>query len=286
GVSSAQAVAALGNHSCALLSSGGITCWGRNSHGQLGDGSTTQSLVPVTATGIGDAVSVAAGNIHSCAALASGQAKCWGHNQSGQLGDGSTTNKYVPTTLRSGLCQSAPDPGFVDVPTGRFFTDAVAWLAATGISTGTTATTFSPDAVVGRKDMAVFIWRAFGSPAPVGANPFGDVPSGKYYTNAIIWLAEQGISTGTSPGVFSPNVTVSRAQMAVFLHRATGLIPPGSPASFGDVPPGKYFSDAVGWLVEVGITTGTAPGVYSPYDDVTRGQMAVFLNRRGCGIAA
>ena len=98
-------------------------------------------------------------------------------------------------------------------------------------------------------------------------------------------MAEQGISTGTSPGVYSPDAVVTRGQMALFLHRATGLIDAGTPHSFSDITAEASYEDAVSWLVEAGITAGTAPGIYSPEGDVTRGQMATFLHRRGCGIS-
>ncbi|MEZ5373925.1 MAG: S-layer homology domain-containing protein [Microthrixaceae bacterium] len=65
----------------------------------------------------------------------------------------------------------------------------------------------------------MFIWRAEGSLSPEGTNPFGDVPEGKYYTEAITWLVEQGITNGTSEGVYSPEAGVTRRDMAVFLHR-------------------------------------------------------------------
>ena len=69
--------------------------------------------------------------------------------------------------------------------------------------------------------MAVFIWKAEGSPAPTGANLFTDIPANQYYTDAVTWMAEQGITGGTSPGKFSPNASVIRRDMAVFLYKSS-----------------------------------------------------------------
>ncbi|MEZ5381609.1 MAG: S-layer homology domain-containing protein [Microthrixaceae bacterium] len=79
---------------------------------------------------------------------------------------------------------------------------------------------------------------------------------------------------------------MTRKDVAVFLWRAAGS-PAGSPASgLSDVPSGSYFEGAVNWLVAQGISTGTSPGHYSPNNSVTRKDVAVFLYRRGCGVAA
>jgi hypothetical protein len=170
-----------------------------------------------------------------------------------------------------------------DVPGASYYASAVAWLVATGITSGTAPGSYSPNTPVSRAQMAVFLWRAAGQPTGSPPHGFSDVSTASYYNDAVEWLVEAGITSGTAPGVYSPNQAVTRAQMAVFLHRATGLLAAATPHSFGDVSAAAYYHGAVSWLVEVGITSGTAPGVYSPNQAVTRAQMAVFLNRRGCG---
>jgi alpha-tubulin suppressor-like RCC1 family protein len=96
----AKAIAVGLSHTCVVLSGGAVQCWGDNQSSQLGDGTTTQSSVPVTVTGITNAVAVAAGQIHTCAMLSGGAVQCWGDNFRGELGDGtSTTKSPVPVTV-------------------------------------------------------------------------------------------------------------------------------------------------------------------------------------------
>ena len=101
GIAGATEVAAGGYHSCALLSSEHIECWGWNQSGQLGDDSTRNSDTPVEVRGITNATEVAAGGEHSCALLSSGHIDCWGENGSGELGNGSTMNSRTPVEVHA-----------------------------------------------------------------------------------------------------------------------------------------------------------------------------------------
>lgn len=98
--SGVAAIAAGGHHSCAIMISGGLKCWGYNIEGQLGDGTTTVRTTPVDVVGLSSNVAaVALGGHHSCALLVSGAVKCWGSNDEGQVGDGTTTDRLTPTDV-------------------------------------------------------------------------------------------------------------------------------------------------------------------------------------------
>jgi alpha-tubulin suppressor-like RCC1 family protein len=104
GITNATAIAAGGiheglSHSCAVLATGQVMCWGSDLHGELGNGVAGYSPTPVAVTGIANAKIVAAGAAHSCAVLATGQASCWGSNANGQLGNGAQTNALTPTPV-------------------------------------------------------------------------------------------------------------------------------------------------------------------------------------------
>jgi alpha-tubulin suppressor-like RCC1 family protein len=93
-------VSAGGHHSCALLSSGSVQCWGNNSLGQLGNSTANHSSVPVTVSGITTAKAITSGYLHSCALLSNNSVVCSGFNQGGELGNGTTTDSYTPIAVK------------------------------------------------------------------------------------------------------------------------------------------------------------------------------------------
>ena len=184
--------------------------------------------------------------------------------------------------LASASCVAPGPHGFTDVLAGSSYDIPVRWLVESGITTGTSPGKFSPTSRVTRAQMAVVLWRAAGSPAPAGAHGFTDVPASGSSGDAVSWLIEAGVTTGTSPGRYSPASPVTRAQMAVFLWRGEGSPPPIGTHGFSDVVANSFYETALTWLAEQQITSGTSPGKFSPTSPVSRAQMAVFLWRSAC----
>ncbi len=174
-----------------------------------------------------------------------------------------------------------PTVNFTDVPEGEYYYDAVAWAVANKITTGTSATTFSPDDGCTRGQVVTFLWRSAGEPEPASAkNPFKDVPASEYYYKAVLWAVEKGITNGTDATHFSPEDTCTRAQIVTFLYRWQGQPKPTTTSNpFKDVKSGEYFYNAVLWAVEKGITTGTDKTHFSPEDTCTRAQVVTFMFR-------
>ena len=112
------------------------------------------------------------------------------------------------------------DMPFTDVAEGSYYYDAVLWAVENGITDGTSATTFSPNAVCSRGQIVTFLWRSQKSPASDSVNPFADVAADAYYNSAVLWAVTNGITDGTSATTFSPAANCTRAQIVTFLWRA------------------------------------------------------------------
>ena len=117
--------------------------------------------------------------------------------------------------------KSSENP-FTDVKAGSYYYDAVLWAVENGITNGTSATAFSPNATCSRAQIVTFLWRSQKSPAADTVNPFTDVAADSYYANAVLWAAENGITGGTSATTFSPSNNCTRAQIVTFLFRCLG----------------------------------------------------------------
>ena len=173
---------------------------------------------------------------------------------------------------------------FTDVPDNAYYKDAVEWAVTRGITTGKDAAHFAPNDPCTRAQIVTFLWRMNGSPVvPNTEMKFVDVPSGSYYYDAVLWATTQGVTEGTDATHFSPNETVTRAQAVTFLWRADGSKKSAGASGFSDVPAGAYYTDAVAWAKEQGITTGKDAAHFAPNDPCTRAQIVTFLYRYACG---
>ncbi len=175
---------------------------------------------------------------------------------------------------------------FADVPAANGFYPAVETLVHSGVTAGCSASTYCPTAPVTRAQMSVFLLKGkLGAeylPPAASGNVFPDVPAGAFAAAWIEDLADSGISAGCGSGLFCPDLAVTRAQMAVFLLKAShgaAYEPPPAAGVFVDVPPQSPFAPWIEQLAAEGVTAGCGGGYYCPANPVTRGQMAVFLTK-------
>ena len=168
---------------------------------------------------------------------------------------------------------------FVDVPNSSYYYEAVKWAAEKGITNGTDPLHFDPDMPCTRAQIVTFLWRAAGSPEPGNSGSFSDVPASAYYAKAVAWAVENGITTGTGDGIFSPDAVCTRAQAVTFLWRYEKAPVASRSNPFTDVAADSYYADAVLWAVKEDITKGTTDTTFSPGADCTRAQIVTFLWR-------
>ena len=165
--------------------------------------------------------------------------------------------------------------GFGDVSEGTWYTDAVQWSVDNNI-TGVEGPCFDPDAAVSRGETAVWIYNMENQPDAGERHSFTDVTDASQ-DDAISWMANNEITTGTSPTTFAPDETLKRGQVAAFLHRLADE-PPAPPHNFSDVV-ASWQQDAVSWMANNEITTGTSPTTFAPDETLKRGQLITFLYR-------
>ena len=167
---------------------------------------------------------------------------------------------------------------FSDVSASNYYYEAVKWAQEKGITGGIGNGLFGPNQPCTRAQIVTFLWRAAGSPEPKAMSSFADVSMDAYYAKAVAWAVENGITTGTGDGKFSPDATCTRAQSVTFLFRAIGKLV-DSKAEFSDVLTDSYYANAVAWAVENGVTNGIGDGLFGPDNSCTRAQIVTFLFR-------
>ena len=172
-----------------------------------------------------------------------------------------------------------PSRVFVDVKTGDYFYDAVLWAVEKGITNGTSAETFSPEAPCTRAQIVTFLWRAAGSPVVNYAMDLSDVAGDAYYAEAVRWALSEGITTGTSADQFSPDATCTREQAVTFMWRAAGSPAVSGESAFEDVGADAYYARAVAWAAQNGVTNGISQALFGTGSDCTRAQIVTFLYR-------
>ena len=177
---------------------------------------------------------------------------------------------------------------FEDVGTGAWYSDAVAYVYRNGLMSGTSASTFSPDAAITRAQLVTILWRMAGSPQVNGLMDFDDVSQDAYYAEAVRWAASEGIAGGYGNGLFGSDDPITREQMAAILYRFAQHM--GYDVSIGEDTNILSYTDALDvsgyavaalqWACGAGIIRGTGDGsTLTPQGGATRAQAAVILTR-------
>ena len=172
-----------------------------------------------------------------------------------------------------------------DVTAGDWFTSDVIYVTLTGLMNGT-GDGFSPNNNINRAQLVTVLYRMAGQPEVTGENPFTDVPDGQWYTDAVLWAAENGITEGTSETTFAPNSALSREDMATLLYRFADFETEEPIEITGDLSGytdadlvADYAVDAMTWAVGEGVISGIGNNTLAPDNTASRAQMATVLTR-------
>ena len=168
---------------------------------------------------------------------------------------------------------------FSDVSTSAYYYEAVKWAQEKGITGGIGNGLFGPNQPCTRAQIVTFLWRAAGSPEPKAMSSFADVSTDAYYAKAVAWAVENGITTGTGDGKFSPDATCTREQAVAFLYRASGSPAVSGGSAFSDVAANAYYADAVAWAEKNDVTGGIGGDLFGSGNTCTRAQIVTFLYR-------
>lgn len=172
---------------------------------------------------------------------------------------------------------------FSDVAAGDWFADPVQFTASRELFSGVGNGGFAPYDTMTRSMLVTVLHRLEGSPIPTASGSFQDVPQGTWYSTAADWAAEQGITSGTSAGLFDPNAPITRETLALMLYRSAGspaVASDGKLESFQDgAQVSSWARDAMEWACANGILTGDNNGQLRPQADSTRAEVAAMLTR-------
>ena len=166
---------------------------------------------------------------------------------------------------------------FIDVHEGDYYYEPVEWAAENGITNGITKDKFGPALGCTRAQVVTFLWIAYGSQDAGSETGFDDVDLSDYYDKAVAWAVSEGITAGTAPNEFSPDLTVTRCQFVTMLWVSRGMPEAEGTMPFTDVPADAYYAKAVAWAYANDITAGKSATKFGPDDPCTRGQIVTFL---------
>ena len=162
---------------------------------------------------------------------------------------------------------------------------AVDFMVAKGYMNGMTQTTFAPRTDLNRGMMVTILYRIAGKPEVEGAPAFTDVPTGKYFTDPVVWAAGNGITKGISAELFAPDKSLTRQELVTFLYRfakymdydVTKTTDLSAYTDAGEVS--KFAQEAFCWAVAEGIVNGTTDTTLSPTNSTNRAQICLMVSR-------
>lgn len=178
-----------------------------------------------------------------------------------------------------------PSTNFTDVEENGWYHTGVDFMVKNGFMNGVADDAFDVDGNLTRAQLVTILYRIAGEPESTATNPFADVADGQWYTNAVIWAAENGIVKGVNTTTFAPNDQITREQIATILFRyAKAEKVEGKLADFPDAEKvSDYAADAMAWAVEQGLINGISESdgktYLAPQETATRAQIAVILMR-------
>ena len=187
--------------------------------------------------------------------------------------------------------EPAPAEPFPDVDENDWFYDEVVYVYENGLMNGVENNRFAPNTATNRAMLATILYRLAGEPAVSGDLPFTDVAAGTWYTDAVLWAAQNGIVNGLGENTFAPMNTLTREQLVTMLYRyaeAEGYDVSAAADLSGYPDAGKvqpYAQEAMSWAVAEGIVAGMEDGTLNPAGNATRAQIATILMRFCEGVA-
>ena len=188
--------------------------------------------------------------------------------------------------------EPAPAEPFTDVDENDWFYDEVVYVYENGLMNGVENNQFAPNTATNRAMLATILYRLAGEPDVSGDLPFTDVAAGQWYTDAVLWAAQNGIVNGLDEGTFAPMNTLTREQLVTMLYRyaeAEGYDVSAAADLSGYPDAGKvqpYAQEAMSWAVAEGIVAGMEDGTLNPAGNATRAQIATILMRFCEGVLA
>ena len=186
--------------------------------------------------------------------------------------------------------EPAPAEPFPDVDENDWFYDEVVYVYENGLMNGVENNQFAPNTATNRAMLATILYRLAGEPAVSGDLPFTDVAAGTWYTDAVLWAAQNGIVNGLGENTFAPMNTLTREQLVTMLYRyaeAAGYDVSAAADLSGYPDADKvqtYAQEAMSWAVAEGIVEGM-DGNLNPAGNATRAQIATILMRFCEGVA-